>query len=200
MKRTVLNKSELTERWSRTLVERYAPHWVRRHSNRYHTITLFFDLEDIKRIEQDEAFCMEWQKAKNRKAAFAAKKAKKKAELEEYYAKMRPLMHEQLNEAIATVEAELAEELDDWDVNDLIGKALYNYNAIQNYYNPNHWWREKRDCTQEFLIEKAQAFVRHEVTSYDELWNNHPFLHDELQNYINDRVEKHIISQWTESA
>lgn len=196
-----ITRTELTKRWSKRLVELFDIEPTRRYRNTHHGFTYLYDIKVIERFEKTKKFQREWEKTAKCKATYKANEATYKAAQEKVADQRWQKKWEELDDTIDYVESILAEELDDWDANDLINKALDYYNDRQLTFNINHCWRHRRDCDDEFLIEKAQAFVRHRVVGYDDYYNERgkKFMHDELQSYINNRVEKHIRSQWAES-
>lgn len=162
MYRIELTQAELTKRWSKKLVEQFAPKPSEVRKNKhYYGYTYIYYLSDIKKIERKAAFKKAMEKTAKRKAAY---KANKSTYVAAHNAMEQRLREEQ--DALLFGRLMWADNADEI----LSNPELLLNNAI-DHYNDFHNYRITIYCSNYRLREIAANYIRHQLTNYDDALN-----------------------------
>ena len=175
-------KTELTERWSNSLIEKYIPHCSLEKPNPRHkngAPMQLYDKGKVRYIESTEAFKADFQKVIIRKIA-ARERAEKKCEKLKLY--------------VNSVQIKIPT----MDKDKLIRNACHHYNSWREW-KEGGWdgeWRASPSSDESFLKRITLNYLRHQCTCYEDELDKFRMkvgkqeAHDILQKRINDAIKQ----------
>lgn len=173
-----ITKTELQKRWSKKLIEAFNPSVAKTKKNVYGGMTMFYSLDEIKKIERRKTFKEAYDKAQSRKQSKEVVEQREQKIMERKIAQFM----DKLN----------IKELPSKD--ELINDACYHYNTMQDNYS----YCATPECDKEFLLRITQNYVRHCLTNYDailEIYGNGKYkntAYELMKKKINKKVAQYL--------
>lgn len=175
-----ITKTELAERWSNKLIEKYFPQCSLERPNPQYkrgSPMQLYDVGKVRHIESTEAFKTDYQKACVRKVAARERAQRKREELIMYANGVQI-------------------KIPDMEKDKLIEKACYHYNIRHYIYGSLYDEKATPSSDESFLKRITINYLRHKCTTYDmELQRFYKKVgkheaHDVLQERINEAIKQ----------
>ena len=151
-KKQYITKSELSQRWSNTLINKFFDSPSMTKKNAYGGLTCLYSIKEVEKIEKRKEFKEAMEKTSARKA--------KRQNVE------KELKSKKIQSFIDNIQFDLG------DTSTLIDRAIEHYNDNVDYYNMTHdipKYHVSKDNDKKFLDRITCNYVRHMCSNYDEL-------------------------------